>query len=148
MKRARLRIAFSAICGILCLLLVAWCVRSYWYADHIARFQGGHMYLIESACGSLRPVYSNKETPVNQWYFSTDRLADDGQYAHAVFGWDAKDVPTYFMAYIPHWLVAFPFAILAAAPWLQWSKRFSLRTLLASITLLAILLGLIIATTR
>ena len=141
----KLRIAFSAACGVLCLLLIVLWVRSFWYADDIARFQNGNMYLIESAWGSLRPVFSNKEAPVNQWYFSSERVTDNGNpFAHATFGWDAKDFPTYFMAYVPHWLVALLFATAAAAPWMHWSKRFSLRTLLIAVTVVAVLLGLVV----
>ena len=34
MSFRKLRIAWSVVCGILCLLLVALCVRSYWYRDY------------------------------------------------------------------------------------------------------------------
>jgi hypothetical protein len=43
---------------------------------------------------------------------------------------------------VPHW---FPVAILAAigaTPWIRWSKRFSLRTLLVATTLVAVGLGI------
>jgi len=33
---------------------------------------------------------------------------------------------------------------LAAAPWIHWSKRFSLRTLLIATTLFGVLLGLVV----
>jgi hypothetical protein len=127
-----------------CTLLMALWVRSYWYADDIARFQGGQMYLVESAWGSLRPVYSSPEAPLNQWHYSSERLgAGGGSYAHSVFGWDAKDFPGYFMAYVPHWLLASLLAIAAATPWIHWSRRFSLRTVLIATTVTAAILGLL-----
>ena len=39
-------------------------------------------------------------------------------------------------------------AIVAAAPWIRWSKRFSVRTLLIATTLVAVLLGLVVYATR
>jgi hypothetical protein len=144
MRFRKLRIAWSVGWGIVAVLLCVLWVRSYWYADDLARFQHGRMYLIESAWGSVRPVYSNKEPPTNLWLFSSDRLPNDGgSYAHPVFGWDADDFPLYFQAYIPHWIVALLFAIAAVAPWIHWSRRFSLRTLLIATTLVAVVLRLI-----
>jgi hypothetical protein len=53
-----------------------------------------------------------------------------------------------FEAWCSHWILAILAAALAAAPWIKWSRRFSLRTFLIAITLVALALGLIIATTR
>ena len=39
-------------------------------------------------------------------------------------------------------------AALAAAPWIRWSRRFSLRTLLIATTLVAVVLGLIVYAAR
>jgi hypothetical protein len=47
---------------------------------------------------------------------------------------------------LPYWLVFFSVAALASAPWIHW--RFSLRTLLIAMTLVAILLGLIVYAAR
>jgi hypothetical protein len=45
---------------------------------------------------------------------------------------------------IPYWLLVLLTARIATVPWLKW--RFSLRTLLIAVTLLAVLLGLAAAT--
>ena len=45
----------------------------------------------------------------------------------------------------PFWLTIILFAALAAAPWIPWSRRFSLRTLLIAMTLVAVGLGLFVA---
>ncbi len=45
---------------------------------------------------------------------------------------------------IADWLPTLLFATLAAVPWLPWSNRFSLRTLLIATTLVAVVLGLIV----
>jgi hypothetical protein len=45
-------------------------------------------------------------------------------------------------------LLAPLFAVLAGAPWIHSSKRFSLRTLLIATTLIAVVLGLVVAFER
>jgi hypothetical protein len=45
---------------------------------------------------------------------------------------------------IPHWPVVLLFAGLAALPWVQWSRRYSLRAFLVMVTLLALLLGALV----
>jgi hypothetical protein len=52
------------------------------------------------------------------------------------------DDPNWTGVYFPHWTFIL---ILAALPWLPWSNRFSLRTLFIAVTLLAVILGFIIA---
>jgi hypothetical protein len=49
---------------------------------------------------------------------------------------------------VPHGLGAMVFAMLATAPWIRWSSRFSLRTLLIATTLVALVLGLIVWAAR
>jgi hypothetical protein len=41
-----------------------------------------------------------------------------------------------------------PAAILAIAPWLSWPRRFSLRTLLIAMTLVALVLGVVVLATH
>jgi hypothetical protein len=48
----------------------------------------------------------------------------------------------------PHWCPVFLVGALAAFPSIGWSKRFSLRTLLIATTLVAVVLGLIVAVLR
>ena len=49
---------------------------------------------------------------------------------------------------IPQWFPVLLFATLATAPWIRWSKRFSLRTLLIATTLVAVVLGLVVYAAR
>jgi hypothetical protein len=46
---------------------------------------------------------------------------------------------------VPHWFLALLTATISATPWIRWSRRFSLRTLLIATTFLAVVLGLIVA---
>jgi hypothetical protein len=47
---------------------------------------------------------------------------------------------------VPYWALVLATTTLVALPWLRW--RFSLRTLLIAITIFALALGILIATTR
>jgi hypothetical protein len=49
---------------------------------------------------------------------------------------------------LPHSLYALVFVTIAAVPWIRWSKRFRLRTLLIATTLVAVVLGLIVWSIR
>ena len=46
---------------------------------------------------------------------------------------------------VPHWFLAGLLASIAAIAWPKWSRRFSLRTLLIATTLVAAVLGMIVA---
>jgi hypothetical protein len=142
MKYRKLRIAWSLGWGVTCVLLVALWVRSYWRADDLARFQGGNMYLVESAHGSLGLLCSRSLGAPNMGAFVTAPL-DATWYRHSVFGWDETYDPN--MAYVPHWLLALLLLAPAGVPWMRGiPSRFSLRTLLIATTLVAVLLGLVV----
>ena len=64
------------------------------------------------------------------WYFKSDMKSRFGWWLHIS---------------VPHWFLTTIFAIAATAPWIRWSKRFSLRTLLLLTTLVAVVLGLVVA---
>jgi hypothetical protein len=49
---------------------------------------------------------------------------------------------------IPIPTMAMPLAVAAIAPWIRWSKRFSLRTALITTTLIALALGLVVYAVR
>jgi hypothetical protein len=52
------------------------------------------------------------------------------------------------VVYVPHWFLVLVSAMLATAPWIRWSKQFSLRTSLIAMTLFAVALGLVVAVFR
>jgi hypothetical protein len=151
MKYRKLRIAFSAVYGVLCLLLIALWVRSYSYRDNIQRMQPPRFCNVTSLRGRIE-------------YSDTDVSHRSNQYPFREFqDWNLRSSParTYLASQItsarkvdyyrsplrttivfPHWLPVVVVGVLAAVPWMYWSKRFSLRTLLLATTLVAILLGL------
>ena len=60
---------------------------------------------------------------------------------HQGFGW-------WLDITIPHWFLIALSAAFAALPWLPWSNRFSLRTLLIATTVIALVLGMLIVVAR
>jgi hypothetical protein len=132
-----LRIAVTALCLTACVLLIALWVRSY------SRFESNRWLL--SAMGRvyingrfiLSPENEDKELDVEHYQtrFGTSGLRIRGNAKVSSMGADFV---------MPYWTLTLLAAILAAVPWLPWSKRFSLRTLLIVTTLIAVALGLIV----
>jgi hypothetical protein len=150
MKYRRLRIPWSVCCGILCLLLIVFWVRS-WRAPGrilIVRSQFGTV-MTYSATGRLIGTATTKSPqakPLAVWLQSnggtriSDPPVDFIIYPELGFAWGSVTNCSY--ALVPYW---FPLAVLATLgvlPWLPW--RFSLRTLLIAMTVVAAILGLVI----
>jgi hypothetical protein len=53
-----------------------------------------------------------------------------------LLGFGVAEIAGGWHLYVPHWFVALSLAVVAAFPWVNWGKRFSLRTLLI-VTMLA-----------
>jgi hypothetical protein len=145
-----LRIAFSAVCGVFCLLLILLWGRSLSAEDRLTgHFSGSNVFRIYSSHGCL--VYYVPGTPgppnLYAWQFdlgstfwlqvSDSRLASVPQlHLHSQENWIT----------LPYWLLVGLCVVLTVAPWFRW--RFSLLTLLIAITLVAVGLGLIVAAAR
>jgi hypothetical protein len=145
----KLRIAFSAVCGIICLLLIALWVRSHWRFDCIYslyknRMSHGMSLTLASNAGIiLIPIRPARETDLflydHKGWKLRSREADPETFN--VQWMPAPDKP---WVVIPHWLPVVLCSTLAAAPWIQRFRRFSLRTLLIAMTLAAVILGTIV----
>jgi hypothetical protein len=147
MKFRKLRIAWSVVCGPLCLLFVALWVCSYW--GHV----GGEVlvtptyrYEVWTENGTLivlqrrRTFISFEATlayPETMFSdVSTKKRLGVGRY-----------VSDYFSAVgLSYWLLILTTVLVGAAPWARW--RFSLRTLLIYMTLVAVGLGAIVWVVR
>jgi hypothetical protein len=147
-----LRIAFSATCGILCLLLIVLWIRSYWWQDTV--------------------IYASSATTglaIQSWHGTCRQMnyvgALDPYATPAPLGWSRNSLyigmppeisfetspfyklPSGFfrigMSYwqVPHWFLFLLSAAFAGVPWIF--HRFSLRTLLIAVTLVAVVLGAI-----
>jgi hypothetical protein len=149
--RRKLRIAFSVVCGILCLLLIVLCVRSYFRIDlaHCPLLPPKTL-IVESTEGTIvvcvvEPAPGTTGFSFGGWGIaslrSTNRIPIPGtpSWGVAVYQYDAA-------VKFPHWFAIIISGISAAMPWLRW--RFSLRTLLITTTLVAVLLGAIVYAVR
>jgi hypothetical protein len=156
MNRQRLlrgmRIAWSALLGLLCLLLIVLWVRSYTLQETIstksrARGKGG--IAVSTLRGSL---FINQE----RFYLTIDDPAEAaalGPIYHSrkplaggrVFISSQPDIgyePRGKGTKLPIWLVVAAVVVVAAIPWFPWSTRFSVRTLFIVVTLVAMAVGL------
>jgi hypothetical protein len=164
MKYRKLRIAWSVVCGILCLLLIVLWVSSYFYVAGVWRVaQGGRATVLmsESGCLVLMRYVTVRGTPRTNWQlwghthaeaesapptlqpfnFQTRRFV---QRSELPFTWFPN--ANTFYASLPHWAAAFCCGCHALAPCMR--PRFSLRTLLIGMTAVAVVLGLIFALSR
>jgi hypothetical protein len=148
-----LRIAFSAFCGIACVLLIVLWVRS---ATNVDALQGPlskegfwHCQTIEGHI-VLYLVKGTREDKLGEWNAGTISLeAVKAGMEGAILGkgnlsWEwpaAHDI-----ASVPCWVPTVCVFALGIVPWLPW--HFSLRTLLIAMTLIAVVLGLIVWTLR
>ncbi len=159
MKYRKLRIAWSVGCGILCLLLIAMWVWSYWWNDFASHRLAGRDFLVQIRLGelgiwcepaSVAPLASQLkigEQPVNSWDRTYWVLAGtEIVQAHRYFVFHYRSTVQGIAIWMPFWTMGLPLAIVASLPWLAW--RFSLRTLLIGMTVVAVALSTIVALSR
>jgi hypothetical protein len=145
MNYRKLRIAWSVACGILCLLLVVLWVRSYTCRDGCTL--ASRLYL-DSYYGRIEyhlllPPYSQE----HDWFYFCDSPQLDFA-KNPLLEFRLQSGPNR-SGRVPHWFPLLLSAALAVAPWIrQLNLRFSLRTLLIAMTLVAIVLGLVIWAAR
>jgi hypothetical protein len=163
MERSRvtryIRIAVTALSLTACVLLIALWVRSYWIADG---FASANSWAVVSLRGELLvSVLDNSgvgggfevgygAAKINEEFDSWNL------YAVATPTWNVffargGALPGWFHLVAVKFLtlLIIPLVIaLSTCPWIHWSRRFSLRTLLIATTLVAVLLGVIVAAGR
>jgi hypothetical protein len=139
MRFRKLRIAWSIVGGIACVLLIALWVRSYTRSptrgagDRLSHYDSQHRLLrVWSLQGEI--LFSIAERRSGRW---TMHVPQD-----SVLGFGAGSNDSSSSIVIPHWFAVSAAGIFAAAPWLP--LRFSLRTLLIATTLVAAILGAIV----
>jgi hypothetical protein len=169
MEYRKLRVAWSVTCGVMAVLLCVLWVRSYWWEDAFETMTGVRVRQVHSASGLLLliSVDPSREVPIS---LSTNKnLAADAQDSIAkywsigqrftsnpisgivdfqlieAFKFHRMDLgSSTTMVAIPYTYPVFVVAALAAVPWIFRRRRFSLRTLLITTTLVAVGLGLIV----
>src|SRR4051794_19615778 len=145
-----LRVAFSAFCGLACVLLIALWVRSYRTRDTCFWPGRDHAVQINSLLGHTN-LYALNRTPGSQFVpFKIDHSPIEGRFKTKFnknfLGFYFGRGPMEVRLDIPYWFWVVGTTIIAAAPWRIHGRRFSLRTLLIAITLVAVVLGFVVYT--
>jgi hypothetical protein len=144
-----LRIVVTALSLTACVLLVALWVRSYWVCDIVYRMNpsmvetiigatSGKVYFVRIDVGATGVPYK-----VHGWEYLRAKTADVDVSKLRLSKLQSKSTVRSVNVHLPYWLVTLSCAVLAAFPWIQYAKRFSLRTLLIATTLVAMGLGII-----
>ncbi len=146
-----LRITASAACLIACVAFSVLWVRSFQkntknyrlYGDRVS-YLDSHMRLlgIWSEGGAITLSVTNRELGSRGGWLTYGAET-------RIFGFGANTKGGSKSVRIPHWFLVLLSATLAYVPWLPWwSPRFSLRTMLIVTTVVAIVLGLVVAFAR
>ena len=144
MRFRKLRIAWSVVCGVACVLLIVWWVRSYWRLDVIVWNGNSSSTTVRADAGLVTISQSNFGGTLSgddRWELIVDNASWGMQFWQFDWAWDTNLI----LIRVPIWVAALAAAILAHAPWIRWSRRFSLRALLIATTLVALVLGIIMA---
>lgn len=147
MRFRKLRITFSATCGVACVLLIVLWVRSHTKYDIVVYTLSNRTVGYSSALGdiallNLGDTYDNE--PGTWHVFCNEITADQQPFPPTWFlSWHPGD---FIMAYWLPTLTAALIATIAAKPWI--SRNFSLRTLLIATMLVAAVLGLAVYAAR
>jgi len=149
MKYRKLRIAWSVAWGALCLLWVILWVRSYWWIDafqHRYGKSGSATATSKFGVVHLIVMHQHPTAPITwrYWHASANAWLTSGQPQPELFHWNHSS--NSFFAGFPHGLALVTTGLLAASPWIRW--RFSLRTLLVAMTLIAVGLGVVVYAVR
>jgi hypothetical protein len=145
----RLRIAASVFFAVVTLALCVLWVRSYWFRDVIhCRTSGSSVIVFASMKGRLIAYDYELPSVASQWNLKSAKIvngeyywADEAQY-RGFFGLLVKDVNDSRLFGAPHWFFVSSTVAVAVVTWTRCSTRFTLRTLLIAITLVAVVLGL------
>jgi hypothetical protein len=145
MRFRKLRIAWSVVCGILCLLLTALWVRSYLRWDVVCQDKWAAFIAVSSSRGYVQLVAADNplQSQAQGWTISRRPLLIRFPRfkTNTGFAWSAT--PNAMSLTVPHWLLVLCCLLLSTTPWIHW--RFSLRTLLIATALVAGVLGLLMA---
>jgi hypothetical protein len=153
MNYRKRRIAWSVACGILCLLVIALWMRSYRWFDTCSIFFESSRDVISiqsNEVGILSLNWSTNGNPnayksgIFRSYFRETLRTHGGPSKANKF--DILVAPYYWYFAMPCWFLVVTLGTLASIPWFRW--QFSLRTLLVSMTVIAVGLGLAVYAVR
>ncbi len=149
----KLRIAFSIALGIASVLLIAMWVSSYGTDHHTFHLGGIGWRSEQGRLSSFSPIgLFDDGTHSESIYVETTFLPREPpvelEWTVSVLGLHFFGPGSVWILDVPYWLVVLPTGVLAAVPWMRWSYRFSLRTMLIGTTLVAAVLGLVVYMSR
>jgi hypothetical protein len=148
MKYRYLRIAFSCTCGIAAVLLIVLWVRSYRVGEWVTiRYSENADVFVWSTVGQIR-VGWELTSGERVGYSRIIQSPQDRRMPSKMnfLGFGTASIWGISFAAVPQWFPLVLVVTLGTVPWLRW--HFRLRTVLISITLIGLILGLIIATRR
>ena len=146
----KLRIAFSGMCGIVCVLLIVFWVRSYSKVENLYMHAWGSNLLIFSSGLGQFAVELLPPRPQNpNWRFISQPAAPIAAQLEKI----KAVAPTFKVIRDPEssivlmrfWIPVITAGLLAVIPWATTVPRFGLRALLVTVTLFAVVLGLVVA---
>jgi hypothetical protein len=146
-----LRVAFSAVCGIACVLFLVLWLRSYTRRDEIAvPVNAAGLIQIQSHPGKLVPsllLNAGSDTLLQDdelWLIRSQPLENRPRPGlnTIVPGIEGVSRPDFYQAVLPYWFLILVSLAIGVFFWLPW------RVSLSVIVLIGLALGLIIATTR
>lgn len=115
----------------------------YWWGDFLyLELTATQAVEFGSVKGSvlLNEFFVSQFPPMPPIRYRTARYVDEPHWQYVGFRLEGINNGTQLG--LPHWFLVVVSATTAAIPWIHWSNRFSLRTLLIATTLLAVVLGL------
>jgi hypothetical protein len=146
MRFRKLRIAWSVVCAIVCVLLVVLWIRSLQVSDLFStRGAGGVTTTLCSSSGKLwyrrggdsfQVTLRGRSVPASDWHYLRLDIPGNAEPQWYVFRSNA----TALKIQIPDAALIAVCIALGITPWIRW--RFKLRTLLIATTLVAVGLGL------
>jgi hypothetical protein len=145
MERSRLtrylRIAVTALSVTACVLLIALWVRSYRWTDSTMTQPQATSYRGKLIVAEMFVFEFKRPTAI-----SSPPKYRFGIFSSSDVGHELSPINPLFT--IPYWSFVLVSGALAVAPWIRWSNRFSLRTLLIATTLVAVALAAIVYAAR
>jgi hypothetical protein len=143
-----LRIAFSALWGLTAVLLVVLWVRSYYRLDEVhCRGNAFGSRVFWSAKGEFTTYFRQdvRYTTNGHHSYPASEAGKPPSWRRAALGFTVyKNDSSKYVFAMRHWTAVVLVGASAALPWLPWKGRFSLRTLLIGMTVLAAVLGLVV----
>jgi hypothetical protein len=144
----KLRIAWSGLFGIACVVLIVLWARSHYSVDQIFLPTTRSAFVSIGSMPDAIIAGMTGNSPTGTWAMlnmpSDEWLAAVGESRDSWSGLITFKIVDGGIV-VPHWFGVLLFAALAVVPWI---RRFSLRTLLIATTLVAVVLGLIVWAAR